>query len=546
MGASRAVADDRSSTPIPDRWRPLVAAGLSLLVPGLGHWYSGHRRRALWFFLPSLAFIVVAVVLWAQGETFLLGVLVQPRWVWLVVIANIVMLGIRLAATVDAYRLALPEEAPSWQGRTRLGLAGAAVVLALVPHLIVGVYAAELLDLLTTVFVSDSDVAAASLLAKEEAAARARLAAEQERIDRETAATTTTTAPPTSTTAPTGPTAPIVFGDAGDPELEGFADRTDRVTVLLAGGDGGPGRWSLRTDVMIVATLDLERGTATLMTVQRHLAYFPLPARWKSAFAETDQGVWKEALRREKAGTSLATAPVPETWVPCDCYAAKINGLWTFTNDWTRTYPDVVDPGMEALRETLELAMGIPIHYYALVDMGGFVDLIDAIGGVDVTVREPMHVKFSPAKEGEDWIVINIDPGVVHLDGRLSLAYVRNRSDSNDAVRSRRQRCLLRDAAGQADPYTMVRNFPAISKAIKENTTTNLPLTLLPDLIEVVAGLTRSDIITVDLGPHNITTGIDYAGHGMVDVGKMRSVVAQVMAGEGSAHEQAVSAEECG
>lgn len=546
MGASPAVADDRRSTQVPERWRPLVAAGLSLLVPGLGHWYAGHWRRGLWFFLPALAFLVVGIALWVQGETFLLGVLVQPRWVSLIVVANVVALGIRLAATVDAYRLAVPAGAPSWQGRARLGLAGVAVVLALLPHLVVGVYAAELLDLLTTVFVSDSDVAAASLLADEEAAARARLAAEQERIDRETKGTTTTTIAPTSTTAPTGPTAPIVFGDPGDPELEAFGDRTDRITVLLAGGDGGPGRWSLRTDVMIVATLDLQRGVATLMTVQRHLAYFPLPSRWKTAFRETEEGVWREALRRQKAGTSLATDPVPDTFVPCDCYPAKINGLWTFTNEWTRTYPDAVDPGMEALRDTLELAMGIPIHYYALVDMGGFVDLIDAIGGVDVTVREPMHVKFSPAKEGEDWIVINVDPGVVHLDGRLSLAYVRNRSDSNDAVRSRRQRCLLRDVAGQADPFTMVRNFTAISKAIKENTTTNLPVALLPDLIEAAAGLTRSDVITVDLGPHNITDGIDYAGHGIVDVGRMRTVVSQVMAGEGFAHERAVSEEECG
>lgn len=530
-----------------------MAAALSLVVPGMGQWYLGRRRRALVFFVPAIGFLVAAILLWRRGEVFLLGLLVQPRWVWVLMVANVAAVAVRTAAVVDAYALARRHgERASLQSRARFGLVGAVIALVLVPHLVVGVYAAELLDLLNTVFVTDDQVAAASSLAVEEEAARARLEAEQARIEREAAAVSSTTVPeavpPTSAAPPgggEGPPPSVVFADAGDPEMEPFEDRVDRITVLLAGGDAGPGRWSLRTDVMIVATLDLIDGRATLFSVQRFLSYFPLPTRWAGAFRSTDEDIWEAARAREEDGTSLATRPVDDTFQPCDCYPRKVNGLWTFTNWWTKTFPDVVDPGMEALRETLELAMGIPIHYYALVDMGGFVDLIDAIGGVDIAVREPMHVRFSPAKEGEDWIVIQVEPGTVHLDGRLALAYVRNRSDSNDDVRTRRQRCLLRDVAANADPLKMLRSFPAISDAIKSSTTTNIPLGILPDLIEVVAGLERSEITTLALTSSNVARGVDYRGLPIVDVDRMRTVVGEVLAGEGSAHHKVLEAEEC-
>ncbi len=78
-------------------------------------------------------------------------------------------------------------------------------------------------------------------------------------------------------------------------------DRLDgRLTILLAGGDAGPGRWSLRTDVMIVATINLDTGKVVLFGVSRDMVYAPLPEDWNDAFIEAE---YEEAVAAaEKAG----------------------------------------------------------------------------------------------------------------------------------------------------------------------------------------------------------------------------------------------------
>ena len=152
-----------------------------------------------------------------------------------------------------------------------------------------------------------------------------------------------------------------------------------------------------------------------------------------------------------RAAEEAGEEPPPrEGFVSCGCFPDRINGIWTFTSTWVRTFPTAVDPGMEALRQTLSLLLGLPIDYYVLVDMAGFVDLVDALGGLDIYVTETMDVGFSPAKEGEDPVVVTIaEPGTYHLDGHQALAFVRNRTNTNDAARMRRQRCTLRALAAE-------------------------------------------------------------------------------------------------
>jgi anionic cell wall polymer biosynthesis LytR-Cps2A-Psr (LCP) family protein len=201
---------------------------------------------------------------------------------------------------------------------------------------------------------------------------------------------------------------------------------------------------------------------------------------------------------------------------------------------------------MEALRQTLQQTLGIRIDFYVLVDFAGFVDMVDAIGGIDVTAREPMHVQFSPAKEGEEDTIINIQPGRHHFDGRLALAYVRNRSDSSDLVRTRRQRCLLREIAAQLDPLTVFVNFNALATAIGDHTTTNLPIRLLPNLISAVAQLDASQIGTwaIEQGS-SLAPKSNYRGLPVLDVAEARRRLADVLSGI-DVGEPVVGADECG
>jgi anionic cell wall polymer biosynthesis LytR-Cps2A-Psr (LCP) family protein len=168
---------------------------------------------------------------------------------------------------------------------------------------------------------------------------------------------------------------------------------------------------------------------------------------------------------------------------------------------------------------------------------------------VDVNATETMHIAFSPAKEGEDPIRINITPGTHHLDGRTALAYVRNRTGSSDGQRMLRQRCLLRDLAAEMDAATLLTRFTPIARAITTSTTTTVPLDLLPDLIRVLAGLDAGDISTAAIGyPGQAERELNYMNLPIVDAARARATVAGLLAGfsadDGSAGEPA--ADECG
>ena len=544
----------------PYRRRAERAALLSALLPGLGQWWAGRRRRGLLLAIPAIAGLLV--VLWValsvrrNGASGLLEILVQPRWLWLLVVVNALLAAERLVAVADAWwplRRSADGSAGTW------GLRATAAVVAVVmiaPHAVVHVYASEALDLIDTVFAADE---VPPLAEREEALLAEGLTEE----DLGPVVTTTTLPPPTTTTAGTTPTSEAtsttrttISPTPSIPEIPGLDPVPGydnplgtRYTVLLAGGDFGPGRHDLRTDVMIVASLDLLAGKASLIGVSRELVEVPLPAAWADSQTMRNVQRWHEDQAYEKIVAEAEESgeePPEQVREPyCYCNADRINYLHVLTANWVRTFPDAPDPGMEALRQTLEVLLGIPIDAYVLVDFAGFVDLVDAIGGVRVTVTESMDVGFSPAKEGEDPVRVTVDPGRHLLDGREALAYVRNRTGSSDAERMRRQRCMIRELAAAADTGTLLRNFPDIARAIRTSTTTTMPLDLLPAIVDAIGSLGKEDIATLYVGGSRFSKGTNWLGVPIVNAPVVRSAVVQFLSDVSAGTTLGAAEDEC-
>ncbi len=530
------------------------AALLSAVLPGAGQWWLGRRRRGLLLALPALAVLGGLAYLATKGASGLAEMLVQPSWLWALIAVNAVVIVLRLGAVADAWWL----ERHAGQGWkwSLIGLAPGLVLAAALtfPQWIVHRYSVDALDLLNTVFVEPGEVTPlaqriADLLAQG-------LNPEDLGPDLGTTSTTTTAPPTTTSAATTSSTTTTSTTTTTLPPQEVIAGEVggNRVTILLAGGDFGPGRSDLRTDVMIVAVLDLETGKAALISVSRDLVHAPLPASWSRFTTMLQVQQWHEDRAYQQLVDAAVAAgqepPERPAFEPCDCYFDRINYLHVHTANWVVTFPDAPDPGMEALRQTLQVTLGLPIDYYALVDFAGFVDLVDAVGGIDVTSREEMHLSVSPAKEGEGWITIDITPGRHHLDGRTALAYVRNRTGSSDGQRMLRQRCLLRDLASEMDAATILTRFTPIARAITTSTTTTLPLDLLPDLIRVVTNLDSGDITTAAIGyPSSTLIELNYMGLPVIDPAKARATVAAVLAGlsaEGGGVGGEPATDECG
>ncbi len=515
-----------ASAPAVVPWRRAWLAGvLSSIVPGAGQMYAGRLLRSLWFLLPTVATVGAAAALASRGPVYLARLAVQPRWLWALLVVNAAVAMLRLVAAADAYRLAAwarPGRAPL---RAMALLTGVAVIAA--PHVVAGAYTVDAIRLLDSVFVGDEPTLSPDV----------DLAAYQGPAPQP--ATVATLPAPPPTIAPTGPGSaaearrliPEADLDPLRPEIVPREARMedaplapvdpsplpDRITVLVAGGDAGPGRGGLRTDTMMVATLDLTTDRAVVFGIPRNFGWVPLPPSFRDAFADRERQI-------------RATNPgVPRG--PCRCFPDILNALRKETLNWTRTFPDAPDPGMEALRATVEHMLGLPIDYYVLVDMGGFVELVDALHGVDVTVTKRVRAEVSPAFPGEPWIKVDLAPGRHHLHGREALAYVRDRKTSSDYARMQRQRCMVRSVAAAADPLTLARSFPRLADAIRSSASTNVPLDVLPDLVGHAAGLGFEDITTVALTAPRYAAGDDGMGHPRPHVEKIRTAVAETLAG---------------
>ena len=311
----------------------------------------------------------------------------------------------------------------------------------------------------------------------------------------------------------------------------------DRLTILLVGGDAGPGREGLRTDSMNVVTIDLETGEAALFGFPRNFKLMPLPPRFETAFVDLEERVIEKDL------TDLDEDGYPDTWydqdgdlIPdeppfetCKCFPTLLNEVHQYTQDWSSTYPYSPDPGLSALKDILSYTMDLPIDYFVMVDMAGFVDVIDAIGGVDVLVKEPYHVTVSSPEDGKPKASVSVEPGMNHLDGLEALAYSRWRRGSSDYHRMRRQRCLVRAAATQTDTVTLIRAYPTLLDLMRNSITTDIPIDALPDLVWAAGQIDLDNVATVGFVPPTYNTGRTPGKYPIPNVDRIRWKVRDVL-----------------
>jgi len=91
--------------------------------------------------------------------------------------------------------------------------------------------------------------------------------------------------------------------------------------------------------------------------------------------------------------------------------------------------------GIELLRDTVVNLTGVPVNYYLILNYGSFPKIVDAVGGVDITV--PKRMKYTDRAQN---LYIDFQPGKKHMNGTEGLKYVRFRMDAmGDMGRMKRQ-----------------------------------------------------------------------------------------------------------
>jgi LCP family protein required for cell wall assembly len=99
--------------------------------------------------------------------------------------------------------------------------------------------------------------------------------------------------------------------------------------------------------------------------------------------------------------------------------------------------------GVALFDETLRYNLGLWIDHYVRIDFEGFVHIVDALGGIEVDVKEPITDNFPDPTVPSGWAWITLSRGPRHMDGRMALSYCRSRITTNDFDRSARQQQVL-------------------------------------------------------------------------------------------------------
>jgi LCP family protein required for cell wall assembly len=235
---------------------------------------------------------------------------------------------------------------------------------------------------------------------------------------------------------------------------------SERLNILIIGVDAVPGRTATLTDTMIVASFDPVGKTASIVSLPRDLIDVPL-------------------------GDG-------------DRFGPKLNSLMSYAEAHRARFPT---GGIRTLEGAVGALLGIPIHYYARMEFAGFVSMVDAVGGVDITVAkaidDPGYDGFGEGRRG--W---SISAGRHHLDGPNALAYARSRKSAgeSDFTRAGRQQQLivaLKEAATRGG--SMFWRLPALLDAVGDTIRTDLPIDRLPQLAAAIDemganGITRAVI----------------------------------------------------
>lgn len=252
------------------------------------------------------------------------------------------------------------------------------------------------------------------------------------------------------------------FETAGDRVISDLRDEQveplhDNISVLFIGVDDSEKRDqddnSIRSDALVLATLNNDKKSVKLVSIPRDTY----------------------------------------TYIPDAGFRDKITHAYAYN-------------GPRSTIESVEELLEVPVDYYVRMDFEAFIDVVDALGGIEAEV--PYDLSEKDENDIHDAIVL--EKGLQELDGREALALARTRHYDNDIERGKRQQMLIEAVMDKALSAASLTKYGGVIDAIGDNMKTNLTFKDMQSFFEYgKGGIPDIETITLD-GYDDMTTGIYY------------------------------------
>lgn len=166
--------------------------------------------------------------------------------------------------------------------------------------------------------------------------------------------------------------------------------------------------------------------------------------------------------------------------IPRDFYTKSDDGLGMRVNriyDHEKEKTGDSKLALEAAAKVASRITNVPIHYYIKVDFEAFKDMVDALGGVKITVDTEINDPYFPCDNLIDYCPFKILPGVYEMNGETALKYSRSRETTSDFDRAARQQKVLeamREKALGEGILTNPKKLRNLYSVFEERVETNL------------------------------------------------------------------------
>lgn len=265
---------------------------------------------------------------------------------------------------------------------------------------------------------------------------------------------------------------------AGDAVEEGLLTAKDKSTIMIMGVDAREDDVG-RSDTLMIAAVDPKRNQASLLSVPR------------------DTRVKIPGHSWDKINAAYA-------------YGSAKSGILG---------------GEKLAQRTVEDFLGVNIDHYVVIDTHAFQKIIDAIGGIDIDVEKRMY--YEDPWDDDGGLVIDLKPGMQHMNGKTAVTYVRYRDEEGDIGRIKRQQKFMKACMDKVTSPAIIPKLPTVIKEVIGSVKTDLSFRQLLEFAGTLKEAQKNGLKTEMVpGRPLYISGVSYW---IPDVEKLRTTLAETL-----------------
>jgi len=181
--------------------------------------------------------------------------------------------------------------------------------------------------------------------------------------------------------------------------------------------------------------------------------------------------------------------------------------------------------GEKLAQDTVENFLGVNVDHYIVINTHAFQKIIDALGGIDINVEKRMY--YEDPWDDDGGLLIDLQPGMQHMDGKTAVTYVRYRDEEGDIGRIKRQQKFVAACMDKLTSPSIIPKLPAVISEVVSSVKTDLSVR---QLLEFAGTLkeSRKNGLKTDMVPGKplYINGVSYW---IPDIAELRATLANTL-----------------